>query len=227
MLATTFNFYSVIKTMQKLVDYKNTYWCDGSDEYFCTCCDENENHNCDKDCVYEQTKNIVENLENISFKKVADALVVISRGLTYTSRNMSIWNESCAFCDGSEGKHSTDCPTFVISHALGIMTESDRHLVELALYTDEAEQRFLEAIELLKNVDAEKARLEAISKQEAAEAKRKEKLERTCRYCGRVLKSKQGRLQHEKESVSCSEQYYAQHPEALAAKLRREAEEAH
>lgn len=193
-----FNFYTVIKALNHLANNTDPYfWYDGCSDNECGFCGANESHGCDKDCVFVVAKSIINNLDTISYKTVAKTIVIVARGETYTSRNMGIFNESCSFC-GQED-HESNCPTVAISKALGIFDESDREMVEMALYTEEAEELWKKAVVLLKEMEVEKKRLRKEENKRKAEEARLNKIERTCRVCNRVLKSVDGRKQHEKD----------------------------
>lgn len=201
-----FNFYTVIKALNHLANNTDPYfWSDGCSDEECGFCGEKESHGCNSDCVFVLAKKIVDNLDSTSYKKVVKTIVIVSRGERYTSRNMGIFNESCSFCDHDD--HETNCPTVAISKALGIFEESDRELVEMALYTDEAEALWFKAVELEKNMQIEKKRLRKEENKRKAEEARLNKIERTCRGCHRVLKSVEGRKHHEKDMCFKDEEH--------------------
>ncbi len=207
-----FNFYSVIRALDKIHYMDNLHWHDHIDEGICSFCGKLEDEACESSCLSERIRKFDINFSSVDYDTIANILIEISNGVSYESRNNGFSHTSCAFCNSCSDDHTPTCPSIAIRYALGLFDESDRPIVEMSLYTDEAEKMFHDAVKLLNNIEAEKKRLDAITKEAKATKIREEKKARTCRYCSKILKSVDGRKHHEKTVKSCLEQFLIEHP---------------
>jgi hypothetical protein len=185
--------------------------CDNTDDYFCNFCNETENDGCDKDCLFTQLEKLSNNLTSVKYNTFKNLILEISHGETASTVCHHMHLDFCAFCDKDSDHESNGIVSHVRS-AIGLVNENDREYVEALLNSEKIEALFYEAVNAFKEHKDEIIKLEKERKRKEAEAIKNEKISRTCRYCQKVLKTKAGRLHHEKESSTCRDQFLAAHP---------------
>lgn len=197
-----FNFYTIIKALKHLSDFPSISFKVDSCDSYCSVCDRSNVEGCTDDCLISKVKHIVENLDTVEYRFVADLIVTLSN--THIKDEDS-HHELCTFCDEPVGHHHGSCVTLNLCHAIGLYDEDDRIIIEKALYTDNAESLFMAAVKYSHSTKSEISRLKKESKEPNTVANRKELASRTCRHCERVFKDASGRKSHEKTAIKCKE----------------------
>lgn len=209
------NFFTIFKSLESFVSYGvNTHPCDNTNDYFCNFCGETEDDGCSRSCLFVRLKKISDNLNTIKYEKFKKAILEVSEGHTTSTVCHHIHTDFCAFCDSTNSdNHRDNCIVNHVRAAIGLLDEDeDRDWVEAYLNSEKTEELFYEAVKAYKAYKEEIIRIKKEKKRKAAEAIKNEKISRTCRYCSKVMKSKAGRLHHEKESASCRDKFLADHP---------------
>lgn len=208
------DFFAIFKAI-KLSSEQNSFMSDFDDILSCTCCDSTIDQQCESNCHFSVAKEVSSNFENADYDRVVSLALDILEGLSYHSVNHHTHYDYCSFCDRTYGEHDNDCPTTVIQQAFDSV-QYDRNAVEKVLKTKTMKALFEVSATAYMSVERHKESVQAQLLKEEKERKARARINATCRACGKVLKSKGGRIEHENSVEKCKSHILKLESETLA-----------